>query len=223
MTLATAILFFGVISLSSVDGWSVAPSSQPQDSSATAPGTPATPPRQTESEGTKPSTVQAPASKPKASTVRKKQYRKKMHPAAACDPTPANSESSGSDPAVPAPQPGGVQTSSTPQAPKPCPPPKIVVRQGGISEQSIQLAGGSAGEAATQKRDAANRMLAATDDNLKQITGRQLATAEQDSLSQIRQFVDQAKAALTAGNLERAQTLAWKAKVLSDDLMNPKK
>jgi len=97
------------------------------------------------------------------------------------------------------------------------------VLQGGITEQSIQLAGGSAGDEATQKRDAANRMLATTDENLKKIAGRQLSAPEQGSVSQIRQFVKDSKSALEAGDLERAQTLAWKAKLLSDDLLDPQK
>jgi hypothetical protein len=94
------------------------------------------------------------------------------------------------------------------------------VRKGGITEQSIQLAGGSSGDQTTQKRDAANQMLVATEENLKKAVGRQLSAAEQSSVSQIRQFVNQSKSALSTGDLERAQTLAWKAKVLSDDLIS---
>ena len=66
-------------------------------------------------------------------------------------------------------------------------------------------------------------MIAATEQNLYKLTGRQLSNAERDSVLQIRQFVDQSRTALTAGNLERAQTLAWKAKLLSEDLIDPKK
>jgi len=61
-----------------------------------------------------------------------------------------------------------------------------------------------------------------TETNLKKLSGQQLSTAQQATVTQIRQFVDQSKAALTAGDVERAQTLAWKAQVLSDDLANPK-
>jgi len=183
----------------------------------------ATPPPQAEPETTKPSSAQpvskpAPATSPKASTAKKTRPKKKVVPAAACDPPPATPSNS----ATTSPQPGA-QASSTPEATKNCPPPKVIVKQGGITEQSIQLAGGSVGGDATQKKDAANKMLAATEDNLKKIAGRQLSTAEQDSVSQIRQFVDQSKSALAAANLERAQTLAWKAKLLSDDLLNPQK
>jgi hypothetical protein len=64
-------------------------------------------------------------------------------------------------------------------------------------------------------------MLALTEGNLKKIAGQQLTTTQQDTVSQIRQFVDQSKAALVAGDSERAQTLAWKAKLLSEDLVKP--
>ena len=224
MTLAAAILILGISSLTSVEP-GLAQSTPQQDSSANTPATQEqTPARKSEQEGTKPSSAQppstqAPATKP--STAKNSRHPKK--PAAAdCDPPPANSTHPASDPATTSPQPGA-QASSPPEAPKPCAPPKIVVKQGGITEQSIQLAGGSAGDQANQKRGAASQMIAVTEENLKKIAGRQLSTAEQDSVSQIRQFVDQSKSAITAGNLERAQTLAWKAKLLSDDLLNPQK
>jgi hypothetical protein len=226
MTLAAAILIFGISSLTLVDPRLFAQSTPQSESSASSPTTqPQTPPRQTEPEATKPSSAQPPSTqatgKPKTSTAKKTHPRNKAVPAAACDPPPANSPPPGSDPPTASPQPGDAQASSTPEATKPCPPLKIVVKQGGIAEQSIQLAGGSVGGEATQKRNAANQMLAATDENLKKISGRRLSIAEQGSVIQIRQFVDQSKSALTAGNLERAQTLAWKAKLLSEDLIKP--
>jgi len=97
------------------------------------------------------------------------------------------------------------------------------VRQGGIAEQSIQLAGGSAGGDTTQKRQSTDQMLLATEENLKKVAGIQLSGVQQSSVSQIRQFVNQSKSALVAADYERAHTLAWKAKVLSEDLVNPKK
>jgi hypothetical protein len=96
------------------------------------------------------------------------------------------------------------------------------VRQGGITEQSIQLAGGSSDEA-PKKRGDANQLLKETEDNLKKVSGRQLSSAEQSSVSQILEFVEQSKSAAHDGDLERADTLAKKAKILSDDLVNPKK
>lgn len=108
------------------------------------------------------------------------------------------------------------------KAPSPCPPPKVVVRQGGTSEPSIQLAGGPADQTAHQ-RDVANQILGSADANLKKIAGHQLSANQQDMVNQIRQFMGQSKAAINAGDLERARTLAWKAEVLSEELVKPEK
>jgi len=62
-------------------------------------------------------------------------------------------------------------------------------------------------------------MLGTTDANLKQIAGRKLSATQQDMVNQIRQFMDQSKAAVVDGDLERARTLAWKAQVLSEELV----
>ena len=220
MTLATAILLLGSSSLLSSGLIVQSPrSSASQSGSAVtqeqAPQNPNSP-AAAKSGSDQPSNSSAPAKHAK-----KTAHRKKGTPAANCDPVPAPSTNSGSAPTTE----NGTQsqTRSVSEAPKDCPPEKIVVRQGGITEQSIQLAGGSTSEAATQKRDAANRMLAATEENLKKMSGRQLNNDQQDSATQIRQFMKQSQTALAAGDLERAQTLAWKAKLLSDDLLNPGK
>jgi hypothetical protein len=97
------------------------------------------------------------------------------------------------------------------------------VPEGGVTEQSIQLAGGSPSGETTQKRESTTQMLTATEENLKKVDGIQLTEGQRNSVSQIRQFVDQSQKALKAADFERAQTLAWKAKVLSDDLVAPKK
>jgi hypothetical protein len=228
MTLAAAILFFGISSLTSVDAGLVAQSAQQSASPANAPvaqeqsAQHPTPPETTKPSSAQSQSAQTPASNPKTSAAKKVRTKKKADPAAACDPAPANSNTPGSNSATPSPQPAGAQSSPATDPPKNCPPEKTIVRQGGITEQSIQLSGGSAGDQA-QKRDAANQMIAATEQNLYKLTGRQLSNAERDSVIQIRQFVDQSRTALTAGNLERAQTLAWKAKLLSEDLIDPKK
>jgi ABC-type lipoprotein export system ATPase subunit len=94
------------------------------------------------------------------------------------------------------------------------------VRQGGTSDNSIQLAGAGPGTSANQK-DTANQMLAATESNLKKISAQQLSSDQQQMVSQIRQFMEQSKAAVGDGDLERARTLAWKAQVLSEELVKP--
>jgi len=97
------------------------------------------------------------------------------------------------------------------------------VRQGGATEPTIQLAGGPAGDQAAQQRDSANQMLAATSENLKKLAERTLTASQQDMVNQVRQFMDQSKTATAAGDLDRARILAWKAQLLSEELVNPHK
>jgi len=97
------------------------------------------------------------------------------------------------------------------------------VRQGGAAESSIQLAGGPSGGGRSQQQDATTQLLGVTEDNLKKLNGQQLSTHQQDSVTQIREYVEQSKTALASGDSERAHTLAWKAKVLSEDLVKPAK
>lgn len=87
----------------------------------------------------------------------------------------------------------------------------------------MQLAGGAAGSQTANQRDTANQMLGTTQENLKKIAGRQLTTNQQDMVNQIRQFMNQSKDAADAGDLDRARTLAWKAQLLSEDLIKPEK
>jgi len=227
MTLATAILFVSVFSVMSANDCPLAqsaPQSSPSEpsSSTSVSQSPEvqSPPQATNSESAQPAKTSTAAQ----SGHRKKTHQKKKTAPADCAPAPASTTTAGSETGVATPQSGSAQAAqigAATETPKPCPPQKIVVRKGGITEQSIQLAGGSGGDQATQKRNAANKMLAVTEGNLKQITGRQLSTAQHDSISQIKQFVDQSKSALASGDLERAQTLAWKAQLLSEDLIKP--
>jgi len=99
----------------------------------------------------------------------------------------------------------------------------VIVRQGGTTEPSIQLAGGTPDSQTSHQRDSAKQMLETTGTNLKQVAGQQLTTNQQDMVNQIHQFMEQSKTATEAGDLERAQNLAWKAKLLSDELVKPEK
>lgn len=62
-------------------------------------------------------------------------------------------------------------------------------------------------------------MLETADENLKKITGRQLSSSEQDMVTQIREYIEQSKAAVKTEDPERARNLAWKAQTLSEDLL----
>lgn len=159
---------------------------------------------------------------PQKSTRSKKRVQKKPLAVSECDnsitgtPGTSMANAAGATPQTSSP----TSTEVSAPAAKNCPPEKIIVRHGGTAEPSIQLAGGDQG---SNKRDAAKEMLGSTEANLKKISSIQLSPAQQDSVSQIRQFVVQSKAALAAGDLERGHTLAWKAQLLSEDLVNPQK
>jgi len=107
--------------------------------------------------------------------------------------------------------------------PAPCPPSKTIVRQGGTAEPTVQIVGGATGAQASDARRNATDMLQSTEDNLKKIETAQLNPSQQEMVKQVHQFVDQSKAATTAGDVDRARTLAWKAQLLSEELLKPEK
>jgi hypothetical protein len=97
-------------------------------------------------------------------------------------------------------------------------PEKKVVRNGGTADPAVQLAPGMSAEQASSQRQNTTQLLAATDANLKRISSRSMNPSQQGSISQIRKYMEQAKAAEQAGDVQRAQNLASKALLLSDDL-----
>jgi hypothetical protein len=98
-------------------------------------------------------------------------------------------------------------------------PRKIVVHQGGVSEPVAQIVPGITQEEATRQRQSAQEMLASTDANLKRLAARTLTSNQQDTIAQIRHYLDGAQSALKDGDTQRAHTLAQKAYLLSDDLV----
>ncbi len=74
-------------------------------------------------------------------------------------------------------------------------------------------------EQASRERESTTQLLANSDANLKQLAARQLSATQQASVSQIRKYMEQAKAADAEGDVQRAQNLASKALMLSDDLV----
>lgn len=221
MTLAVLLL----IGVSSLLGPEPQPGPAPQ---AAATNSLATSQTQDQAKPSTPTTMQpGPPSTPQASAKphpRAKRTRKKKSANSVCDPSSASSANPNTPAAADASGGTGSAKNSTVSAtPRNCPPPKIIVRQGGTTEPSIQLAGGPTADEAARKKNAINQMLEVTDQNLKKATGRQLTSAQQDTVTQAKQFLEQSRAAVTDGDLERARTLAWKAQVLSEDLVNPEK
>ena len=196
---------------------------QTQDSSAPAQNSPTTP-KSTSSPTPQTPSTQKPAAAPQHH--KKKRTSSNCIPASKAATAPAGS-GSGSTSSQAAP-PDAAATGATPppqpaSAPTICPPRKVIVRQGGTSEPSIELAGGAVGDQAAQQRQTATQMLGYTEANLKKIAGRTLTTNQQDMVKQIHQFMDQSKTAVAAGDLERGRTLAWKAQLLSEELVSPQK
>jgi hypothetical protein len=104
---------------------------------------------------------------------------------------------------------------------KPCPPPIVVIKNGGSPEPIVELKGNTSTEQASQQRFTTEQLTTATEANLKKIEGRQLNPSQQEMVSQIKQFMEQAKSAVAAGDLGRGHNLAIKARLLSDELVKP--
>ncbi|HXX28548.1 MAG TPA: hypothetical protein VEI99_08770 [Terriglobales bacterium] len=115
------------------------------------------------------------------------------------------------------------QAPAGPDKSAPGEPTKTVVRNGGTSDAKVAISPGMSDQQASQKLENTNQLLSSTDANLKQIAPRQLNASQQDTVKQIKSFVDQAKVAASKGDVERAYNLASKANMLSADLVGPKR
>jgi hypothetical protein len=98
-------------------------------------------------------------------------------------------------------------------------PRKIVVREGGAREPAAQIAPGITPAEATRQRRNTEQLLGSTDNLLKQLAGRTLDARQQETVGQIRNYMDGARSALKEGDTRRASTLAQKAHLLSEDLV----
>jgi hypothetical protein len=98
---------------------------------------------------------------------------------------------------------------------------KKVVHRGSTAEPNPQLTPGITEEQAARQRQNTNDLLASTDASLQKLSGRQLTQDEQETVGQIRKFMEQVKEADKEGDLQRAYKLAVKAHLLSDALTKP--
>ena len=71
---------------------------------------------------------------------------------------------------------------------------------------------------ASRDVDNTNKLLATSDANLKKLSGRQLTANQQDTVKQVKSYVDEAKKAASDGDLQRAYNLAVKANLLLSEL-----
>jgi hypothetical protein len=107
---------------------------------------------------------------------------------------------------------------TVPAAPAGSGPTKTVVRNGGTADPTVDLSPGVSPQQASHQTESTNQLLAASDANLKKISSRQLSPSQQDTVKQIKSYMEQARAAATSGDLRRAYNLAVKANLLSAEL-----
>jgi hypothetical protein len=98
-------------------------------------------------------------------------------------------------------------------------PTKTVVRNGGTSDPTVNLSPGVSSQQASRQMESTNQLLATSDTNLKKVSGRQLNPNQQDTVKQIRSYMEQSKTAAKGGDAQRAYNLAVKANLLSAELV----
>ena len=214
MTLAGIILVISVtLPAGAPPGRSAAPFRQEPSS------TPATEPNAApQTDSTKPSTPVEPDADKKPV-----QSEPTAKPPATSAPEQPSTEANQQDQKAEPPSPAAAQT-PVPDKPKDKKSTKTrtmkrrVVRNGSTTDPQVQISPGLSPEQATTQTQSTTQLLAATEGNLKKLSGRSLSAAQQQMLEQVRRYVDQAHAAMDAGDLQRGHTLAFKARLLSDEL-----
>jgi hypothetical protein len=83
----------------------------------------------------------------------------------------------------------------------------------------VDISPGVSPQQAQQQRSRITWLLEKTDENLKALSGRQLDAAQQNTADQVKRYVEDSEAATKNGDLQRAYTLANKARMLSRDLV----
>jgi hypothetical protein len=96
-------------------------------------------------------------------------------------------------------------------------PTKTVVRKGGVPDPSLDLSSGSP-EQNSRQLETTRQLLVKADTNLKKVSGKQLSPGQQDTLKQIKSYMQDEKEAEAAGDVHRAYNLAVKVNLLSAEL-----
>ena len=96
--------------------------------------------------------------------------------------------------------------------------PKVVIKEGSTPEPTVQLSQGMPENQIPPQKKTTD-LLSDTDVNLKKISAHQLNASQQDVVTQIHTYIDQAKAAVSAGDEQRGHLLANKAYLLSEELL----
>jgi hypothetical protein len=96
---------------------------------------------------------------------------------------------------------------------------KTVIRNGGTADPAVDLSPRLNQQQASHQIEITNQLLATSGANLKKLSGRQLSTNQQDTVKQVKSYMQQAKLAANDGDVHRAYNLALKANLLSAELV----
>jgi hypothetical protein len=116
---------------------------------------------------------------------------------------------------------GAPSETGRPKTPSGASPQTKVVPNGSADDSSPNLTPAVSPEQASHQTDSTKRLLASSEANLKKISGRELSASQQETVKQINSYMDQAKTAESAGDVQRAYNLAVKANLLSAELAGP--
>jgi hypothetical protein len=72
---------------------------------------------------------------------------------------------------------------------------------------------------AAHEREVTEDMIGTSETNLQKLSGRQMDENRQQTMEQVRVFLQQSRKAMQVGDLQRAHNLAFKAQLLSEDLV----
>lgn len=103
-------------------------------------------------------------------------------------------------------------------APADAGPTQKVVKNGGAADLVVDLSPLSLQQASQQKKST-DELLGASDANLEKMTGRQLSSNQLDTVKEVKSYLEQARKALSDGDVQRAHNLAVKANLLSAELV----
>jgi len=98
-------------------------------------------------------------------------------------------------------------------------PVRKVVRNGSTQDPELEFVPGVTATQASRQRQDTERLLGIADANLKRSSARTLTPSQQDTMNQIKMYMEQSKQAAAAGDLQRAHNLAFKAQLLSNELV----
>ena len=98
-------------------------------------------------------------------------------------------------------------------------PTKTVVRNGSTTDSGAAIATDVPQSKSSHDLQTTNDLLDKTDANLKRLDGKTLNETQQDTLRQIKNYMDQARSAVKNQDIEHAYNLAKKANMLSADLL----